>query len=73
MFLSLQHTHDLRQRPIHASTPTVRGHAEACPSTTRTKIYVERVSLGGRDHGFLRILSNLLSLPAGEGPVCRRV
>ena len=46
-FLFLEHTHDLRQRPILASTPTVRGHAEACPSTTCTKIYLERVSLGG--------------------------
>ena len=30
--------------PLLASTPTVRGHAEACPSTTYTKIYLERGS-----------------------------
>ena len=62
-FLSLQHTHDLRQRPIHASTPTVRGHAEACPSTTRTKIYVERVSLGAG----ISIRSGKMRA-VGEGP-----
>ena len=62
-FSSLQHTHDLRQRPILASTPIVRGHAEACPSTTRTKIYVERVSLGAGV-----FLHNGGSCACGEGP-----
>ena len=32
-----QHTHDKRQRHILLPTPTVRGHAEACPSTTYAK------------------------------------
>ena len=45
-----QHTHDKRQRHILLPTPTVRGHAEACPSTTYAKypLPTRALTLGGR-------------------------
>ena len=51
---------------IQTSTPTVRGHAEACPSTTYGKYLHRRlhIPLGGREFFFHSILCQL-----GEGPL----
>ena len=47
-----QHTHDKRQRHILLPTPTVRGHAEACPSTTYAKypLPTRALTLGGHEY-----------------------
>ena len=49
--------------PLLASTPTVRGHAEACPSTTYTEICVSAVAARCRDFHSIKYVARVGRVP----------